>query len=72
MMITTSAGKYQRALKDKTESILGYKTNKKEFKQLVYKFKDGEMPISEKVVYALINIDEFITFVKAYNEAKNL
>ena len=72
MMITTSAGKYQRALKDKTDSILGYKTNKKEFKQLVYKFKDGEMPISEKVVYALINIDEFITFVKAYNEAKNL
>ena len=71
-MITTSAGKYQRALKDKTDSILGYKTNKKEFKQLVYKFKDGEMPISEKVVYALINIDEFITFVKAYNEAKNL
>lgn len=72
MMITTSAGKYQRALKDKTDSILGYKTNKKDFKQLVYKFKDGEMPISEKVVYALINIDEFITFVKAYNEAKNL
>ena len=72
MMITTSAGKYQKALKDKTESILGYKFNRKDFKHLVYKFRDGEMPISEKVVYCLINIDEFITFVKAYNEAKNL
>lgn len=67
---TTHSSQYQKELKVKTEEYIGVKLTKKEFKQLVYKYKDGEMPVSIKVTHALMNMDEFIKFV--IYEAKDL
>ena len=67
---TTNSSLYQKYLKVKTEGYIGVKLTKKEFKRLVYKYKDGEMPVSIKVNQALMNMDEFINFV--INEAKDL
>ena len=67
---TTHSSQYQKELKVKTEGYIGVKLTKKEFKQLVYKYKDGEMPVSIKIAHALMNMDEFINFV--INEAKDL
>ena len=67
---TTNSSLYQKYLKVKTEGYIGVKLTKKEFKQLVYKYKDGEMPVSIKIAHALMNMDEFINFV--INEAKDL
>ena len=57
-------------LKLATQEYIGVELTRKEFKQLVYKYKDGEMPISDRVVHALMNMDEFIKF--ALDEAKDL
>jgi len=67
---TTNSSKYQMKLKLATQEYIGVELTRKEFKQLVYKYKDGEMPISDRVVYALMNMDEFIKF--ALDEAKDL
>jgi len=63
---TTNANQYFKTLRESTSHILGVTFKRQEFKQMVYKFKDGEMGIYDKVNYCLLNMDEFIKFIIEY------
>lgn len=47
------------SLKRMTEQALGGDLKKQEFKELLYSFKDGEMPVTAKVNYCIDNFAEF-------------
>lgn len=60
-----------KVLKEAVQDIQDKQYKREEFKELIYKFRSGQMGVYHKIEYCLSNIIEFIEHIRRH-EAKNL